>query len=174
GRGCTARPVPRPLSWLEHRPCAAPRHTAQEAADVHAVLTREGRVLDEEATEKVRRKALSASTAKSLANNCAASFAFSKLAGEKRADPFAATDQGTAAHAVLEELYKLAPSKRTERRAINILLALQERWQKGTKKEPPLYPELGNPVTRAKFQSEVIEKYSGIFTIENQIGRAHV
>src|SRR5699024_5994255 len=95
------------------------------------------------------------------------SFAFSKLAGEKRADPFAATDQGTAAHAVLEELYKLAPSKRTERRAINILLALQERWQKGTKKEPPLYPELGNPVTRAKFQSEVIEKYSGIFTIEN-------
>lgn len=134
---------------------------------MHAVLTREGLVLDEEATEKVRRKALSASTAKSLANNCAASFAFSKLAGEKRADPFAATDQGTAAHAVLEELYKLAPSKRTERRAINILLALQERWQKGTKKEPPLYPELGNPVTRAKFQSEVIEKYSGIFTIEN-------
>lgn len=133
---------------------------------MHAVLTREGLVLDEEATEKVRRKALSASTAKSLANNCAASFAFSKLAGEKRADPFAATDQGTAAHAVLEELYKLAPSKRTERRAINILLALQERWQKGTKKEPPLYPELGNPVTRAKFQSEVIEKYSGIFTIE--------
>lgn len=134
---------------------------------MHAVLTREGLVLDEEATGKVRRKALSASTAKSLVNNCAASFAFSKLAGEKRADPFAATDQGTAAHAVLEELYKLAPSKRTERRAINILLALQERWQKGTKKEPPLYPELGNPVTRAKFQSEVIEKYSGIFTIED-------
>src|SRR5699024_11917949 len=52
-------------------------------------------------------------------------------------------------------------------RAINILLALKGRWQKGTKKEPPLYPELGNPVTRAKFQSEVIEKYSGIFTIEN-------
>lgn len=133
---------------------------------MHAVLTREGLVLDGEATEKVRRKALSASTAKSIANNCAASFAFSKIAGEKRPDPFAATDQGTAAHSVLEELYKLPPNKRTERRAINILLALQELWQKGTKFDPPLYPELGNPVTRAKFQSEVISKYSGIFGIE--------
>ena len=133
---------------------------------MHAVLTREGLVLDGEATEKVRRKALSASTAKTIANNCAASFAFSKIAGEKRPDPFAATDQGTAAHSVLEELYKLPPNKRTERRAINILLALQELWQKGTKFDPPLYPELGNPVTRAKFQSEVISKYSGIFGIE--------
>lgn len=134
---------------------------------MHAVLTREALVLDAEATEKVRRKALSASTAKSLAHNCAASFAFSKIAGEKRPDPFAATDQGTAAHAVLEELYKLAPARRTERRAINILLALEERWHKGTATAPPLYPELGNPVTRAKFQSEVMEKYSGIFEIEN-------
>lgn len=134
---------------------------------MQAVLTRKGLILDEEGTEKVRRKALSASTSKSLVNNCAASFAYSKIAGEKRPDPFAATDQGTAAHAVLEEFYKLAPHKRTDRRAINILLALEERWQKGTVKEPPLYPELGNPVTRAKFQAEVIEKYSGIFAIEN-------
>lgn len=128
---------------------------------MHAILTREAMILDEEATAKVRRTALSASTAKTLSHNCAAQFAFSKLAGEKRPDPFAVTDQGTAAHAVLEELYKLPPAKRTQRRAINILLAFEDEWQRS------IYPQLGNPVTRAKFQSEVMEKYKGIFEIED-------
>ena len=89
-----------------------------------STLTREGLHLDVQDVAKVRRTALSASTAKSLAHNCAAGYAFGKISGERETDPFAATSQGTAAHAVLEELYKLPKGKRTRRRAANILLAL--------------------------------------------------
>lgn len=128
---------------------------------VSSTLTREGLHLDVQDVAKVRRTALSASTAKSLAHNCAASYAFGKISGERDTDPFAATSQGTAAHAVLEELYKLPRGKRTRRRAANILLALVAQWKHTT------YESLQNEVTRQLFISDVISKYKGIFDIED-------
>lgn len=132
-----------------------------EAIGLKAVLTREAMVLDAEATRKVRRTAYSASTSKTFASNCTALFAFNKIAGPPSPNLEAATDLGTAAHAVLEELYKLPPAKRTERRAVNILIALSSTWQKTR------YPELSNAATLAMFQSAVIERYRGIFQIED-------
>lgn len=126
-----------------------------------STLTREGLHLDVQDVAKVRRTALSASTAKSLAHNCAAGYAFGKISGERETDPFAATSQGTAAHAVLEELYKLPKGKRTRRRAANILLALVAQWKHTT------YESLQNEVTRQLFISDVISKYQGIFDIED-------
>lgn len=126
-----------------------------------STLTRRGLHLDEHDIAKVRRTALSASSAKSLSHNCAAGYAFGKLAGERDTDPFAATTQGTAAHAVLEELYKLPKGKRTRRRAANILMSLSAQW-KHTQ-----FEGLQNEVTRQLFISDVMRKYQGIFDIED-------
>lgn len=126
-----------------------------------STLTRQGLHLDEADVARVRRKALSASTAKSLAGGCAASYAFGKLLGEQAPDPFAATTQGTTVHSVLEELYKLPPGKRTRRRAANILLSLVAQWRHGD------FPQLADPVTRQLFIADVMGKYQGIFDIED-------
>nr|WP_255719180.1 PD-(D/E)XK nuclease family protein [Brachybacterium sp. ACRRE] len=104
---------------------------------------------------------MSASTAKSLLHNCAAGYAFGKLVGERDNDPFAATTQGTAVHAVLEELYKLPRGKRTRRRAANLLLSMVAQWRHGE------FPQLMDPVTRQLFISDVMGKYQGIFDIED-------
>lgn len=126
-----------------------------------STLTRQGLHLDAADLAKVRRTALSASTAKALTHNCAAGYAFSKLAGEQTPDPFAATTQGTAVHSVLEELYNLPAGKRTRRRAANILLSMVAQWRHSA------FPQLNDPVTRQLFIADVIGKYQGIFDIED-------
>ena len=126
-----------------------------------STLTRQGLHLDATDLARVRRTALSASTAKALTHNCAASYAFGKLLGEQPPDPFAATTQGTAVHSVLEELYKLPAGKRTRRRAANILLSMVAQWRHGD------FPQLNDPVTRQLFIADVIGKYQGIFDIED-------
>lgn len=132
-----------------------------KGAGVVSTLTREGLRLDEADVARVRRSALSASTAKALSHNCAASYAFGKLLGEQPPDPFAATTQGTAVHSVLEELYKLPRGKRTRRRAANILLSMVAQWRHSD------FPQLSDPVTRQLFIADVIGKYQGIFDIED-------
>lgn len=126
-----------------------------------STLTRQGLHLDATDLARVRRPALSASTAKALSHNCAASYAFGKLLGEQPPDPFAATTQGTAVHSVLEELYQLPSGKRTRRRAANILLSMVAQWRHGD------FPQLSDPVTRQLFIADVIGKYQGIFDIED-------
>lgn len=126
-----------------------------------STLTRQGLHLDAADLGIVRRTALSASTAKALTHNCAAGYAFSKLAGEQAPDPFAATTQGTAVHSVLEELYNLPAGKRTRRRAANILLSMVAQWRHSA------FPQLSDPVTRQLFIADVIGKYQGIFDIED-------
>lgn len=126
-----------------------------------STLTRQGLHLDGVDIAKVRRTALSASTAKALSHNCAASYAFGKILGEQPPDPFAATTQGTAVHSVLEELYSLPGGKRTRRRAVNILLSMVAQWRHGD------FPQLSDPVTRQLFIADVIGKYQGIFDIED-------
>ena len=126
-----------------------------------STLTREGLHLDGDDLAAVRRTALSPSTAKTLAHNCAAGFAFGKLVGEQVPDPFAATTQGTSAHAVLEDLYSLPRGKRTRRKAANILISRVAQWRHGE------LPALSDPVTRQLFIADVMGKYQGIFDIED-------
>lgn len=126
-----------------------------------STLTRDGLYLDASDVAKVRRTALSASTAKALSHNCAAGYAFGKISGEQTPDPFAATTQGTAAHAVLEELYSLPRGKRTRRKSANILLSLVSQWRHGD------LTALQDPVTRQLFLADVMGKCQGIFDIED-------
>lgn len=126
-----------------------------------STLTRDGLVLDAEDLTAVRRSALSPSTAKTLSNGCAAGYAFGKLVGEQAPDPFAATTQGTAAHAVLEDLYGLPRGKRTRRKAANLLLSRVAQWRHGD------LPALSDPVTRQLFIADVMGKYQGVFEIED-------
>lgn len=126
-----------------------------------STLTREGLHVTGEDLAIVRRTALSPSTAKTLSHNCAAGFAFGKLVGEQDPDPFAATTQGTSAHAVLEDLYSLPRGKRTRRKAANILISRVAQWRHGE------LPALSDPVTRQLFLADVMGKYQGIFDIED-------
>ncbi|APX31745.1 hypothetical protein BH708_02330 [Brachybacterium sp. P6-10-X1] len=126
-----------------------------------STLTREGLHLDGDDLAAVRRTALSPSTAKTLSHNCAAGYAFGKLVGEQAPDPFAATTQGTSAHAVLEDLYSLPRGRRTRRKAANILISRVAQWRHGE------LPALSDPVTRQLFLADVIGKYQGIFDIED-------
>lgn len=126
-----------------------------------STLTRDGLHLEADDLAVVRRAALSPSTAKTLSKGCAAGFAFGKLVGEQDPDPFAATTQGTAAHAVLEDLYSLPRGKRTRRTATNILLPKVAQWRHGQ------LPALSDPVTRQLFIADVMGKYQGIFDIED-------
>ena len=126
-----------------------------------STLTRDGLHLEADDLAVVRRKALSPSTAKTLSTGCAAGYAFGKLVGEQDPDPFAATTQGTAAHAVLEDLYSLSRGKRTRRKAANILLSRVAQWRHGE------LAALSDPVTRQLFIADVMGKYQGIFDIED-------
>lgn len=67
-----------------------------------------------DAVARLRRPALSPSTAKSLSpKSCAASWAIDKLLPSGPENPFDPAPLGTSAHALLEDFYQLAPAART-------------------------------------------------------------
>lgn len=113
---------------------------------------------------KLRRKALSASTSKSM-QGCAAQWAAGKLLGAPMG-PFEAAPLGTAAHAVMEDLMGLEPSARTIARAEELTRVRAETmW--------PDLPSESDSVRQAvtqnrqKWIEEVFACWLGLFTIEN-------
>lgn len=84
-------------------------------------------ITDADALARIDRKALSASTMKSM-QGCPARYAAEKLMPSEE-DPFSPAAVGTAAHTVFETLFALKPHKRTEDKAMEILLELtDETW----------------------------------------------
>lgn len=126
-----------------------------------AVLTKDALILDDALTQRVRRKELSPSTSKTFLHNCHAQWAFGKISGGSKPDIYAATDQGTVVHSVLEHLYNQPKGKRTKRKAMNILLTEIVRLRGS------MYPELKDPVTQAIFVKDIASKYEGMFDIED-------
>lgn len=113
---------------------------------------------------KLRRKALSASTSKSM-QGCAAQWAAGKLLGAPMG-PFEAAPLGTAAHAVMEDLMGLEPSARTIPRAEELT------YTRASTMWPDL-PSESDAVRQAvaqnrqKWIEEVFACWLGLFTIEN-------
>ncbi|MFE6966803.1 RecB family exonuclease [Agromyces sp. NPDC057679] len=88
---------------------------------------------------RLRRKALSASTSKSM-KGCLARFAVEKLL-PREDDPFSASALGTSTHAVLEELYNLPAAERTQERFHEIKFKMaEEMWSEGARGEHPEQP----------------------------------
>ena len=112
---------------------------------------------------RIRRKRLSASTAKSMAG-CVARYAAEKLLPREE-DPFGAAPLGTAAHAVLERLYQLPPSKRSHAQA---RLELQEYAKIRVFPDPTDRGWPGVPAGRVdEWKSRVFHHLEGIFLIED-------
>lgn len=92
------------------------------------------RVTDPEKLEALRRPSLSPSTSKSMAG-CPARWV-AERGSSRTEDPFGAAELGTSAHLVMERLYLLDPHRRTETKAMSLLLDLaEETWPVGGKKE---------------------------------------
>lgn len=67
---------------------------------------------------RIRRKALSASTSKSM-KGCLAKYAVEKLLPREN-DPFSVTELGTATHAIFEDLYQLPNAERTKDKFLSL------------------------------------------------------
>lgn len=118
----------------------------------------------DEVVSKLRRKALSASTSKSM-QSCVARWAGERLMG-KTMGPFEPAPLGTAAHAVMEDLMGLEPSARTIERAEELTRA----------RGAALWPDDPNAskavreavaANRLRWIDEVFVCWLGLFTIEN-------
>jgi RecB family exonuclease len=118
-------------------------------------------VTDPEQLRKVNRPRLSASTAKAI-ESCPARYVSDKTFPGVD-NPFAATDLGTAAHAVLERLYTLPAAGRSRLAAARATLELAE--------EVDFAAHFGDPssaaVAKAQWIATVTEYYSGIWEIED-------
>ncbi len=118
-------------------------------------------VTDPEQLRKVNRPRLSASTAKAI-ESCPARYVSDKTFPGVD-NPFAATDLGTAAHAVLERLYTLPATGRSRLAAARATLELAE--------EVDFAAHFGDPssaaVAKAQWIATVTEYYSGIWEIED-------
>lgn len=100
---------------------------------------------------------LSPSTAKAM-DGCPARWAAEKAMPE-REDPFGPAELGTSAHAVMEELYQLPGSERTEERAMNILrVHSMEQWPG---RDEATY------ALRTKWIAEVYNAMVGLWQIED-------
>ncbi|WP_159599153.1 RecB family exonuclease [Agromyces humi] len=89
--------------------------------------------------DRLRRKALSASTAKSM-KGCLARFAVEKLLPRDE-DPFTASALGTSTHAVHEDLYTLPADERTLEAFHSIKLAKAEhKWSEEKRLADPTLP----------------------------------
>lgn len=117
-------------------------------------------VVDQAAQKRLRRTKLSASTAKAM-HGCPARYAAEKLLRAED-DPFGAAEQGTSGHTVLERLFALPASQRTRAKAASFVpeLAAEIDFTKIVSEYPP-------DVLRAKWMSGVIDKYEGLWDIED-------
>lgn len=124
------------------------------------------RVTDPEVLKKLRRPALSASTAKSF-QSCTARWVGERLLRDEEEDPFAPAPLGTSAHAVLEALYGLPAHERTRDRAYEILKDMARvQWAAPEGGEEP-DARAERIADRTRWLSAVREKYEGIWDIEN-------
>lgn len=135
----------------------------QRIGDVVAWRGEKLAILDHEVLKSIDRPALSPSTAKAM-EGCSARWAADRILPHAD-DPFGPAAIGTAVHELLEELYKLARTKRTHRAAIVMLLEMADKK----------WPDVGElkeaerqfiASRRAEWIAEVTEAYSGIWTIE--------
>ena len=120
--------------------------------------------LDPEVVDKLRRKALSASTSKSM-QSCVARWAGERML-DKQVGPFEAAPLGTAAHAVMEDLMGLEPSARTVERAEQLTVARgRALWP--DRPEAPRKVREAVAANRDRWIREVFACWLGLFTIEN-------
>lgn len=122
-------------------------------------------VTDPQTLKKLRRPALSASTAKSF-QSCTARWVGERLLRDEAENPFDPAPLGTAAHAVLEELYKLPPAQRTKERAYEILKAAA-RIQWAAPEDEELEDRAERIANRTKWLAAVEEAYIGLWKIED-------
>lgn len=114
---------------------------------------------------KLRRKALSASTSKSM-QSCAARWVGERLLRGETEDPFGAAPLGTSAHSVMEDLYALNPEERTMARAANITLEhAVKMWPDNPSDADAIRAQMR--IHKRRWIEEVRIAYEGIFVIEN-------
>ncbi|GAB2733908.1 RecB family exonuclease [Nocardioides pakistanensis] len=114
-------------------------------------------ILDSDIINLIRRKSLSASTAKSIDSN-PARWAFEK-ALPSHENPFDAAPLGTSAHSVMEDLFALKGKERTQDKAMSILLAHSKEAWPGKDEE--------SFAKRGLWISEVHAAYKGLWDIED-------
>lgn len=123
------------------------------------------KALDPQIVEKLRRKALSASTSKSM-QSCAARWAGERLLRSDDEDPFEPAPLGTAAHAVMEDLMGLEPSARSVARARQLTTdAAWAMWPDDPNSSPAVRKVVSD--NRVKWRDEVFDCWLGLFTIED-------
>ncbi|MCC3292851.1 PD-(D/E)XK nuclease family protein [Arthrobacter sp. zg-Y1110] len=114
---------------------------------------------------QLRRKALSASTSKSM-QSCAARWVGERLLRSDDEDPFAPAPLGTSAHAVLEDLYALPGHQRTMREAEKITVRYADKmWADDPGASDALRAAV--KIARSRWIGEVMTAYEGIFVIED-------
>ena len=125
-------------------------------------------VTDEAVISQIRRKALSASTSKSM-QSCAARWVGERLLRNEVEDPFAPAPLGTSAHSVLEDFYDdrvYAPEQRTMNLAERIVLRdADEMWPDLDDESDAVRAAMR--ITRRRWIEEVKIAYEGIFVIED-------
>lgn len=114
---------------------------------------------------KLRRKALSASTSKSM-QSCAARWVGERLLRSDDEDPFAPAPLGTSAHTVLEDLYALPGHQRTMEEAEKITIGYADKmWPDDRSASDAVRAAV--KIARARWITEVKAAYEGIFVIED-------
>lgn len=118
--------------------------------------------------KKLRRKALSASTSKSM-QSCAARWVGERLLRSEDENPFDPAPLGTSGHAVLEDLFDIElfdPSMRT----IDTAASIVERNADTLWKDNPEAPDnvrADTLINRYRWKQEVRTSYEGLWTIED-------
>ncbi|QOD05916.1 PD-(D/E)XK nuclease family protein [Pseudarthrobacter sp. BIM B-2242] len=118
--------------------------------------------------KKLRRKALSASTSKSM-QSCAARWVGERLLRSEEENPFDPAPLGTSAHAVLEDLFDIDqydPSMRT----LETAAAIVERNADTLWADNPDAPDnvrAETLINRYRWKQEVRTAYEGLWTIED-------
>lgn len=125
-------------------------------------------VTDDAVIAKIRRKALSASTSKSM-QSCAARWVGERLLRKEDEDPFAPAPLGTSAHSVLEDLFDEAVYERNERTlGLGEALTIRDSdimWP--DLKDEPDNVRAAVRINRRRWIEEVKTAYEGLFVIED-------
>lgn len=113
----------------------------------------------------LRRKALSASTSKSM-QSCAARWVGERLLRSDDEDPFAPAPLGTSAHTVLEDLFAYPGHRRTMAEAERITIGYaDEMWPDDPGASDTMRAAV--KIARNRWIEEVKTAYEGIFVIED-------
>lgn len=113
----------------------------------------------------LRRKALSASTSKSM-QSCAARWVGERLLRSDDEDPFAPAPLGTSAHSVLEDLFAYPGHRRTMDEAERITIGYaDEMWPDDPGASDTMRAAV--KIARNRWIEEVKTAYEGIFVIED-------